>query len=281
MSPDLPWGKLYEKTFEGSMYGSGPVVFSVWCYAIAHMRPPNGSVKINPRSLADTIGCSVSDIIAALDILCGPDPHSDSQAQNGRRLMKLSTFEYVGVNFERYRSGRQPDERRQQNRESQARYRASKVIPAISHGQPPSAAVSPGKPKQKQKQKQIKTGEAPQRSRGSRLPLDWELPTEWAEWAIGERPDLSPQASADKFKDYWHGKAGKDGIKLDWKATWRNWVRTERSQPAWKQPAATVTVPSSGASQTADYLRKQSEAAAKATPPPASVLALRSKRAPA
>lgn len=29
-----------------------------------------------------------------------------------------------------------------------------------------------------------------------------------------------------KFRDFWASKAGKDGAKLDWQATWRNWLRS-------------------------------------------------------
>ena len=29
---------------------------------------------------------------------------------------------------------------------------------------------------------------------------------------------------AERFKNFWSAKAGKDGTKLDWPATWRNWV---------------------------------------------------------
>lgn len=62
---------------------------------------------------------------------------------------------------------------------------------------------------------------------GSRLAPDWTLPTEWREWAEAEgHPD--PRGEAERFRDYWHGKAGKDGRKVDWFATWRNWVRRSR-----------------------------------------------------
>lgn len=66
-------------------------------------------------------------------------------------------------------------------------------------------------------------------SRASRLPKPFVLPDEWADWARQERPDLDPQRVAAKFADYWHGKPGKAGTKLDWQATWRNWVRDEKA----------------------------------------------------
>jgi hypothetical protein len=68
-------------------------------------------------------------------------------------------------------------------------------------------------------------------ARASRLPPDWTLPDEWRAWAKTERPDLNPDAVADRFRDHWTAKPGKDGRKLDWQATWRNWVRGERQGP--------------------------------------------------
>ncbi len=67
--------------------------------------------------------------------------------------------------------------------------------------------------------------------RASRLPTDWVLPDDWRQWARAERSDLDLDRAAASFADYWHGKAGKDGRKVDWAATWRNWVRNERSIP--------------------------------------------------
>ncbi len=76
------------------------------------------------------------------------------------------------------------------------------------------------------------------RSQGKRLPDDW-------------RPDPEPelvkviggqQAAARewaKFRDYWHAKPGKDGRKVDWQATWRNWLRrAAESGPARASPSS-------------------------------------------
>ncbi|MCA3080408.1 MAG: helix-turn-helix domain-containing protein [Rhodocyclaceae bacterium] len=35
---------------------------------------------------------------------------------------------------------------------------------------------------------------------------------------------------ANKFRDYWISKAGKDAVKLNWSATWRNWCRTAKDR---------------------------------------------------
>src|SRR5262245_59801672 len=42
-------------------------------------------------------------------------------------------------------------------------------------------------------------------------------------------PPIDLGLEVARFIDYWHAKAGRDGTKLDWLATWRNWCRTARS----------------------------------------------------
>jgi len=64
----------------------------------------------------------------------------------------------------------------------------------------------------------------------TRLGPELELPEDWKSFCIQERHDLDPQQTFARFKDYWIAKPGKDGRKTDWLATWRNWVRNEKSQ---------------------------------------------------
>ncbi|HMQ36490.1 MAG TPA: DnaT-like ssDNA-binding domain-containing protein [Micropruina sp.] len=74
---------------------------------------------------------------------------------------------------------------------------------------------------------------APPTKRGTRLDPDWQPdrtdanlrseaghPTDW----------LSREL--ERFRDYWKAKTGKDATKIDWNATWRNWIRNaEDRQP--------------------------------------------------
>jgi uncharacterized protein YdaU (DUF1376 family) len=72
-------------------------------------------------------------------------------------------------------------------------------------------------------------------TRGTRLPTDWIVSDEQKAFCIKERPDLDPMKVAENFKDYWIGVAGSKGVKKDWDATWRNWVRNEKKQFVAKQ----------------------------------------------
>jgi uncharacterized protein YdaU (DUF1376 family) len=64
--------------------------------------------------------------------------------------------------------------------------------------------------------------------KAKRLDVD-SLPTEWLEFCKTTRADLEPTAVFDQFRDYWIAQGGQKGAKLDWFATWRNWVRNQKS----------------------------------------------------
>lgn len=67
-----------------------------------------------------------------------------------------------------------------------------------------------------------------------------ELPKDWEDFCKTNRPDLQPQAVFDQFRDYWIAQGGQKGAKLDWTATWRNWVRNQRHQSIKTQDKPTV-----------------------------------------
>jgi uncharacterized protein YdaU (DUF1376 family) len=73
-------------------------------------------------------------------------------------------------------------------------------------------------------------------ARGTRLPTDCELTQEWFDFCKQQRPDLKPDEVFAAFRDYWIAQPGQKGVKTDWTATWRNWIRNTRvstnSQPA-------------------------------------------------
>ena len=56
---------------------------------------------------------------------------------------------------------------------------------------------------------------SPRLGRGSRLPDDWQPRVE----------DGTDELELAKFRDHWKAAPGQRGVKLDWDATWRNWLR--------------------------------------------------------
>jgi hypothetical protein len=79
---------------------------------------------------------------------------------------------------------------------------------------------------------------------GKRLANDLGLSDEWKEFCVNERPELNPTQTFDKFKDYWIAQAGQKGVKLDWFATWRNWVRNTNAPKQNLADIVRFTVPS-------------------------------------
>lgn len=79
--------------------------------------------------------------------------------------------------------------------------------------------------------------------RGSRLANDLFFPKEWCDFLVEQRPELNPAKTFDQFKDYWISQAGQKGVKLDWFATWRNWVRSTNAPKQNPADIVRITVP--------------------------------------
>lgn len=101
---------------------------------------------------------------------------------------------------------------------------------------------------------------------GKRLASDFSFPLEWEQFCQQTRPELSPVKTFDQFKDYWIAQAGQKGVKLDWFATWRNWVRSTNAPKQNPYDVVRLTVPSKNEPDPA--LLKIKEDAKKAAPLP-------------
>lgn len=107
--------------------------------------------------------------------------------------------------------------------------------------------------------------------RGSRLSPDFLFTGDWLVFCKQERPDLEPVQTFEKFKDYWIAQPGQKGVKLDWEATWRNWVRNTKVEKVNYADIARVTVAPSNLPDPA--LEKIKADDKKAAPIPFEVLA--------
>lgn len=125
------------------------------------------------------------------------------------------------------------------------RKRNSTGIPPESTGIPNSASISKDLKKDSKRQ-----------NRGTRITPDWS-PSD-AERAFAKQEGFSDweiQRETQKFRDYWTACAGAKGVKLDWTATWRQWIRNGADR-AGKTPA-----PSAGAAAAVSgyYAKAESE----------------------
>lgn len=65
--------------------------------------------------------------------------------------------------------------------------------------------------------------------RGSRLSPNWLPSPESIEKIRQEAPGVDPKAEHSMFVDYWIAQPGQKGVKTDWDATWRNWMRRKQA----------------------------------------------------
>jgi len=72
--------------------------------------------------------------------------------------------------------------------------------------------------------------------RGTRLSDDFAVTAAMVAWARDRVPAVDGRLETEKFINYWRSKTGKDATKLDWEATWRNWMlnaaERARNRPA-------------------------------------------------
>lgn len=108
-------------------------------------------------------------------------------------------------------------------RESASTLPAPDETPRVSTRRDASARVNSGIDPQVGREGKGKEGK--DSSRGTRLPKDWQPTSDELRWAKDARPDIDTTAEVERFRDYWIAQPGAKGVKLDWTATWRNWIR--------------------------------------------------------
>lgn len=141
----------------------------------------------------------------------------------GRAAAALAEREPVQIIDEQAARRRAKDRERKRLRNSAESAEGGDKKEAVSPRPPSEEKILPPSPP--------KGGSSPKR--GSRLPVDWVLPDEWRAFATEQGlAEADVDLEAAKFMDHFHARAGPNGVKLDWFATWRNWIRNaEKYQP--------------------------------------------------
>lgn len=135
--------KLFCSIYQGTLRGNshGLLVFT---NLLAHADKA-GVVDVHPRAIAEEVGLPVDDVRSTLVMLESPDDESRSPEEQGRRIVRTDAHRAWGwriVNYEKYRSIRSEEDRREQNRLAQERWR--------NKNKPTSAESKRGKPRSAQ-----------------------------------------------------------------------------------------------------------------------------------
>lgn len=210
-------------------------VLRVWIALLA-LADQGGVAHTAAPALAHLCMIPLDRMREILQILESPDEDSRSGAEGGRRLVKIDGGWWL-VNYAEYRRKVSAEEKREADRVRIATKR--EACRAVSHHVADGRATSQmtqsvADVAQAEAEAEAEAGKSQEqmRSRGSRLPTGWRLPPEWRVWAQQERPDIDVDREAASFADHWHSKAGAGGVKLDWEATWRNWIRRAFRPPS-------------------------------------------------
>ncbi len=101
-----------------------------------------------------------------------------------------------------------------------------------SHGKPMATewqtdAPDPTRPDHVSKDTYEEASQAPpaKKKRGQRIPDGWMPDGDLITAMAQECPLVDQQMEHRKFADYWAAQPGAKGVKLDWNATYRNWIR--------------------------------------------------------
>lgn len=81
--------------------------------------------------------------------------------------------------------------------------------------------------------------------RGTRIPEPFPVDEAMTAWARENAPGCGLK-DHEAFCDYWRSVPGAKGTKVDWVATWRNWMRREQDQRSTRRPPTNGAAPSGG-----------------------------------
>lgn len=202
----LPYYKAYPRDFIEGTIGMSLELKGAYRLVLDLIYLQGGELPDDARYISGLLGCTVRKWNAVREKLLslGKIEVNGEFLTNERAVIELETL------------------RKLQDKQRENRSRPNKnnnlEKPRSDHTEPEPDTEEKEEPNGSSKKETSK--------RGTRLPKDWALSKPLGDWAVEKGlPPSAVREEAAKFRDYWIGKAGSAGVKLDWPATWRNWVR--------------------------------------------------------
>ncbi len=227
------YSKLYRTIFDGSLYGQFEAL-TVFMAMLA-LADRHGEVDAAPAKIAGCLGCDIKFVHDGITSLRAPDPYSRTPIEEGRRIIPLvddegnsRPFGWKIVNYEKYRSIRNEEERRAYKRDWDRTHRGKSVPTKSDRARP-----EPTYTEAEAEAEAVKREKTPPRKskNGKALPKDWTLPNDWRTWTETKCPLVDPDTTAEEMKDWALGNSNRPiAKKADWFATWRNWCRRDQTK---------------------------------------------------
>lgn len=215
-----PFFKCYPSDFLNGIADMGPNEIAVYTVVIMRLYDEGGKVLDDDQKIARRCNMRRPACRKAIDQLV-----SDGKLQRNEQYL---THKRVTKEIQKRTEMSAKQSRNAQRREHEGSKRPNENNDDDQNWHSQKGAESKPSRDQKPETRSQRKKELPNGSsqKGTRISKDWEPPTGWVEIAIGlGLPRANAVSELDRFKDYWVGVPGQRGIKLDWEATWRNWVR--------------------------------------------------------
>lgn len=132
--------KLFASLYQGTLRGRAHEIL-VFTNLLAHC-DATGMVDKHPRAIAEEVGLTVDQVKEALITLESPDEESRSPELDGARISRIDAHRSWGwlvVNHAKYSAIRNAEDRKEQNRISQQKWRERNGISKVSQRKPKSA----------------------------------------------------------------------------------------------------------------------------------------------
>ncbi len=224
------YAKLFASLYQGTLRGCADEIL-VFTNLLAHA-DSFGMVDKHWRAIAEETGISRERVEKAIANLEASDPDSRSPEEEGRRIVKMDEHRVWGwriVNYGKYRSIRSEDDRREQNRKAQERWRERKQNkprkPRSAQAEAEAEAEATSRKESESAPARRPHNGAQHGRSGTRIPDPWR-PNE-AGRAFAQDKGLDPEETANAFCDYWTAAEGRTAIKRDWNAAFRTWCRRD------------------------------------------------------
>jgi hypothetical protein len=225
--------KLFSSITESTVWCEPAHTRLTWIAMLA-MADHAGRVFASIPGLANRARVPLDDCERALETFLAPDPYSRTPDYEGRRIEPIDGGWRL-LNHAKYRALKDEESVKESKRryinERRAKERAQQGVENVEPSRSLSAHAEAEAEAEADtsKSKARSKADAPPANRGQRLPASWEPTDDDVKFALQER--VNWRRELESFRDYWNAKPGKDAVKLDWSATWRNWIRKASKQP--------------------------------------------------
>ena len=212
-----------------------PMKHGIYLLLLMHCWDQKGPVPLDEQEAAGIANCRSTDEIEALRyILDRYFVRMDDGHYNKRITEEVAKVERLSRQF--HDAGLKSAEARRAKARAGTQAKAEgRLSLGLTKAEPRSVSPSPS-PSPTPEKESLGVTSAEKQARATRLAL-LTCPEDWVLWCKANRPDLDPLQTWDRFSDYWKAVPGAKGRKLDWPATWRNWVRNEKEGKRKSSPA--------------------------------------------